>query len=173
MGCCSFKRRTNPPSSTTEECPPWLYSFLPEDCQCQSAPVTRGCALRKVTHGNLLGHEPDHRAPPPLKLLAESRTPGLRRGGQRDKVGRKRGRISPPFLPAPFQTGQDTFASSGSPVALVDTVQDRYGSPHLAYLPTLARGNLLPFAVGTAARVDGFPVRRLLRKLCSHRVRTP
>ena len=27
-GCHSFTRRTNPPSSTTEECPPWLASFL-------------------------------------------------------------------------------------------------------------------------------------------------
>jgi len=54
--------------------------LLVEDVQCQSARVTRGCALREVTHGNLLGHEPDHRAPPPLKLLAESLTPGIRRG---------------------------------------------------------------------------------------------
>src|SRR2546425_3006153 len=34
------------------------------------------------------------------------------------RVGRKRGRMSPPFLPAPLRTGRDTFASSGSPVSL-------------------------------------------------------
>jgi hypothetical protein len=53
--------------------------LLVEDFQCQSARVTRGCALREATHGNLLGHEPDHRASPPLKLLAESRTLGVSR----------------------------------------------------------------------------------------------
>jgi len=58
--------------------------------------------------------------------------------------------MSPPFLPAPFRTEQDTFASSGSPVALMDTGQGRFGSPHHAYLPILARGNLPPFAMWTA-----------------------
>ncbi len=44
-----------------------------------------------------------------------------------------------------------------------DHVQERFGSPHLAYLDVLSMGNLLPFAVGLlsllSAPVDGFPVR--------------
>jgi hypothetical protein len=58
--------------------------------------------------------------------------------------------MSPPFLPAPFRTGQETFAASGSPVALMDTGQGHFGSPHLASLPILSRGNLLPVALWTA-----------------------
>jgi hypothetical protein len=49
-------------------------------------------------------------------------------------------------------------------LALVfDNVQERFGSPPLAYLDVLSMGNLLPFAVGLfsllSAPVDGFPVR--------------
>src|SRR2546428_3765572 len=99
-GCHSFTRRTNPPSSTTEECPPWLDSFLPGNvsascrprptgrcatgshehtatvygilCQPRPAPLISRSAWR--TDGNLLWHESDPRAPPPLNWLAESLT---------------------------------------------------------------------------------------------------
>jgi hypothetical protein len=44
-----------------------------------------------------------------------------------------------------------------------DNVQERFGSPHLAYLDVLSIGNLPHFAVGLLfllyARVDGSPVR--------------
>ena len=44
-----------------------------------------------------------------------------------------------------------------------DKVQERVGSPHLAYLDVLSIGNLPHFAVGLllllCARVDGSPVR--------------
>ena len=44
-----------------------------------------------------------------------------------------------------------------------DNVQERFGSPHLAYLDVLSIGNLPHFAVGLlfllCARVDGSPVR--------------
>jgi hypothetical protein len=49
-------------------------------------------------------------------------------------------------------------------LALVfDNVQERFGSPHLAYLDVLSIGNLPHFALGLlfllCARVDGSPVR--------------
>jgi hypothetical protein len=90
---------------------------------------------------------------------------------QLGKVGRKRGRMSPPFLQAPFRTGQDTFASSGSPVAIL------YGAGSFrlfaSRVPPVPEATCYPSPVGLSARVDGFPVLRRLRQLRDHRVRTP
>jgi len=131
MGCCSFKRRTNPPSSTTEECPSWFPPCCQENVSAPISPRHTGlCSTgshekattvyrillqprpasllsrpTRRTDGNLLWHEPDHRAPPPLKLLAESRTPAVSR---RRKPERQRSvgcRRSAP-LPCSAQYGQ-------------------------------------------------------------------
>src|SRR5262245_51487224 len=65
-GCCSFKHRTNPHSSTTEECPPWLDSFFPG----KFFSVMQPASYKKVrereprTYGNRLWH--------PLSAKADS-----------------------------------------------------------------------------------------------------
>ena len=76
----------------------------------------------------------------------------------RSWVGCERGPFWP-FLPAPRRTGLDTcriIRLSGFLVSLtlayfasvLDNVQDRFGSSHLAYLDVLSMGNLPHFAVG-------------------------
>src|SRR6266849_2635498 len=61
--------------------------------------------------------------------------------------------------------------------SVLDNGQDRFGSSHLAYLSVLSMGNLPHIAVGLlsllCARVDGFPVRRLLLRLRHRRARAP
>src|SRR5215813_1735516 len=61
--------------------------------------------------------------------------------------------------------------------SVLDNVQDRFGCSHLAYLCVLYIGNLPHFALGLlsllCARVDGFPVLRLLLRLRHHRALAP
>ena len=76
---------------------------------------------------------------------------------------------------SPRRTGRDTcriIRLSG-----FFDVQDRFGCSHLAYLCVLSIGNLPHFALGLlsllCARVDGFPVLRLLLRLRHPRALAP
>src|SRR5262249_32704222 len=97
--------------------------------------------------------------------------------------------VSGERITAPSEPDGILVASSGSPVSLslwpwpitlasvLDNVQDRFGCSHLAYLCVLYIGNLPHFALGLlsllCARVDGFPVLRLLLRLRHHRALAP
>ena len=62
-----------------------------------------------------------------------------------------------PFPSAPLRTGLDTFASSGSPVALSLDGEERLGSLHFASLHVPAIGSPTPLC-----QVSGFPGLELL-----------
>jgi hypothetical protein len=59
-----------------------------------------------------------------------------------------------PFLPVPLRTGQDTFASSGSPVPWAQSVQALCISQTR---PPACQGSLLPFALGFYPLWTAFP----------------
>jgi hypothetical protein len=72
-----------------------------------------------------------------------------------------------PFPSAPLRTGLDTFASSGSPVTLLDG-EERLSVLHFAYLHVPAIGSPTPLC-----HVSGFPGLRLLWGFRRPRARAP